>query len=309
MDSRKLTEYIGAVMELEKYKYTLENIYEQLNKEINTNKPYPVQRPTQPIAPVPVQNSKNGCVMAIVAVLLIFFTMGILIQFLSGEFGTIAMAMICPIIIVAVLIKRKYDKKANEKLAQQRYLKYKADYEKALKKYNIDISNYNEQQSKIKLELKNKQNELKQPYQEICDLLEKHYALNIVPQKYRELVPICMFYEYLSNKRTYSLHRNASDPGAINMYEEEKDRKIIQTKLNSIIDDLSIIQHNQSKLYYAIQTSQAETMRVMESINSGINESNNRLERNNRALEYNNYLNEVQVAQNTYRNNLLYYGY
>ncbi len=322
MNSNNLTEYVQAVMELEKHKYTLESINNQLNKEINSDTPCSANQPIEPSKPV--LNQKRGKIHGFVIgilVLLIFpclsvvFYMGSLyIIILGGKYRFLGLflAVVGLFGIISAIVYIIHKNYLEKKSAKQQYLNDMAEYNQNMEKfkqeqqqYNSVLLQFNQQQSEKKLILQKKQNEIKDVYQETCALLQKYYALNIVPETYRELIPICMFYEYLADKRTYTLNSDGYDPGTINMYEDEKSKRIIITNLNSILENLSAIQNHQSKLYDVIQDSNSETIRVMNSIKSGIDQNNSNSDNTSQTLELNHYLSEINHANTVYQNRLL----
>ncbi len=95
----------------------------------------------------------------------------------------------------------------------------------------------------------------KSNYEKTCNTLQRYYAKNIIYEKYRSLVPICMFYEYLASGRCSQLEGHE---GAYNLYESEVKMQIIITKLSDIIERLDRIEDNQYTIAVAIRQSQQE---------------------------------------------------
>lgn len=89
----------------------------------------------------------------------------------------------------------------------------------------------------------------KQLYLETEDLLDKYYQKDVIFPKYRELIPISSFYEYLISGRCDCLEGHE---GAYNIYENELRQNIIIDKLDDIIHCLEQIKRNQYMLYSAI---------------------------------------------------------
>ncbi len=96
-------------------------------------------------------------------------------------------------------------------------------------------------------------------YQETCDLLQKYYDEGVVFEKYRGMVPICMFHEYLQSGRCSSL---TGHEGAYNIYETELRMNIILVKLDEIIENLKRIEDNQYVLAEAIRESTTEVKKL-----------------------------------------------
>lgn len=107
-------------------------------------------------------------------------------------------------------------------------------------------------------------------YDRNCLNIKHMYSYNIIPDNddYRGLVPVCMFYQYLDEKQTYSLERNPNngDPGAIRLYIEDQYQEKILTKLDVVIEKLDKIIDRQNQLYYAINDACKKT----EELNSGV---------------------------------------
>lgn len=96
-------------------------------------------------------------------------------------------------------------------------------------------------------------------YNETYDTLQRYYEKDIIYGKYRNLIPICMFYEYLVSGRCTQL---TGHEGAYNLYETEARMQIIIINLNKIIEKLDAIETNQYMLAEAIKETQDETRRL-----------------------------------------------
>lgn len=80
--------------------------------------------------------------------------------------------------------------------------------------------------------------------------LERFYSLDIVKPKYRNLLCIATFLEYLENERCYAL---TGHEGCYNLFEEEKQRGIIIARLNDISEQLNEIRKNQERAAEALE--------------------------------------------------------
>ena len=78
--------------------------------------------------------------------------------------------------------------------------------------------------------------------------LSKLYALNVIHPKYRSLVPVSMFCEYVETGRCSEL---TGHEGAYNIYEAELRQNVIIDQLDSIKDKLDDVKKNQ---YYLATT-------------------------------------------------------
>lgn len=139
-------------------------------------------------------------------------------------------------------------------------------------KQNFEIEQKNEiireQSSKkidlLKIELKNAE----KMYNETSTVFAKYYSAGIIFGKYRSLVPICMFNEYLISGRCTSLE---GPHGAYNLYEQELLAGIIINKLDVIINKLDKIIDNQYMLAEAIRSSHAQLFHIHESLQRSLN--------------------------------------
>ena len=102
-------------------------------------------------------------------------------------------------------------------------------------------------------------------YKEVQTNLEKLYALNIIFPKYRSLVPICSFYEYLSSGRCESLE---GYEGAYNIYETEIRQNVIIGKLDIVISKLNMIIDNQYVLYTKLNETNKNISQMCNSISN-----------------------------------------
>lgn len=138
--------------------------------------------------------------------------------------------------------------------------------------------------------------------------LEKYYSVNTIPKKYRHLVAVCMFYDYIINKRTYSIERNytTSDIGAINMYEEECFKRSILSQLNEINRNLNRIRDNQRVLYNAIQDGNRRTHELLTSIDNNISNFKQDVKNNFEVLKYQN---EQKARNDEYMRRIAYHNF
>ncbi len=139
---------------------------------------------------------------------------------------------------------------------------------------------------------------------EVEDLLRKAiecranlYDYDIVFMKYRNVVALSAFYEYLMSNRCDSLE-GAS--GAYNLYENELRANLIIEKLSDIIQSLEQIQQNQFVLYselkkinknldalnYSMRSAAASLSQISES-NRQINENTKNIAENTKVIAYN----------------------
>ena len=123
-------------------------------------------------------------------------------------------------------IQKKYDKELKEK---------KKLFEKKL----LQIKTIKEDNKKLLSETKNNINL-------VNTKLEKLYDLDIIFEKYRNLIAIASFYEYFSSSRVSKLEGR---DGAYNLFESEIRQNIIIMQLDTINSNLNAIKQNQYILY------------------------------------------------------------
>lgn len=173
-----------------------------------------------------------------------------------------------------------------------------------INKINREIAHENEKirkQNEETLKLSPKQQKILE--NELCNINEKiidtekvlnaYYSKGIVFEKYRSLVPICMFYEYLCSGRCDSLEGHE---GAYNIYESELRMNVIIGKLDEIIDRLDKIEQNQYVIAQAISKTNEHLGRIENSIGNCIN----RLERLENSVELNTYYSEITAINTSY---------
>ena len=120
------------------------------------------------------------------------------------------------------------------------------------------------------------------------NILNQYYNIGIIYPKYRELIAVSSFYEYLSSGRCSQLEGHE---GAYNIFEMESRQDLILRKLDDIISRLDSIEQNQYMLYTAIQNSNRETNMML----NELNRTANSIETNSTITAYNSRI----TAQNT----------
>ncbi len=181
------------------------------------------------------------------------------------------MAFLMPISVVISLIwllirnmvvKSKYKNAINEWNIQNKYMIQTSDqmllddYNRSLRKYNNECeritNNYNSEKEKLNsiiLQCQSRISEIDLILSDINKSLEAVYSANIVFPKYRSLVPVTMFCEYLETGRCTEL---SGTNGAYNKYEEELLQNRIIDKLDRIHSSFEGIKQNQYLLYSSI---------------------------------------------------------
>lgn len=132
---------------------------------------------------------------------------------------------------------------------------------------NLQAAEENRQIALIsKNKVKNLQEQLthiKSLYANTFSTLKDFYNLDIIFPKYRSLVPISMFYEYLASGRCFRLD---GPNGAYNIYEQELRMNLILNKLDDIIERLDEIQENQYVLSSTIREGNRNAQKICDTI-------------------------------------------
>ena len=118
-------------------------------------------------------------------------------------------------------------------------------------KANVEIG---EENDRIIGVLEDSLHKLEESKRETKDRLDAVYDLNVLTEKYQNLVAVSSIYEYFKNGRCSSLENNGNGECAYNMFEREVRQDIIIYKLDKIIDSLESIRQNQFILYSELRT-------------------------------------------------------
>lgn len=94
------------------------------------------------------------------------------------------------------------------------------------------------------------------------------YGMNIVYEKYHNIVALCSFYEYLMSGRCQSLE---GAYGAYNLYEDELRSKLIMDKLDNIASSLEKINNNQQMIYSKLTKIHESLDTMKNTMNTAVN--------------------------------------
>lgn len=161
--------------------------------------------------------------------------------------GLLAAPLLLLIVFIGTIIWRIFDRK---KVKKSNLEAHKANSEIEKKNQTIK-SNAAVQLRMINSQIAKSRESLRSTEQ----TLERFYAKNVVYQKYRGLVPIMMFCEYIDSGRCTGL---SGHEGAYNIYENEIRLNIIIVKLDNIIRRLDEIRDNQYMLANMLQQTNRE---------------------------------------------------
>lgn len=97
---------------------------------------------------------------------------------------------------------------------------------------------------------------MSKPLAESRALLDRFYASEIIYPKYRTLPALTSIYEYFMTGRCTEL---TGPHGAYNLYEDELRKDTVISQLNTVIENLEQIRHNQYMLYQQVKAIQENT--------------------------------------------------
>lgn len=307
MDTSKLIEYLSIIIDLEKDKYSQSETIKQLNKNIKSytneyrkNENFNEQVLSNCSTEHNVQVDKSGKGIMYFMVYYVGFlgmSLGALSEYIFHNRGLSVLIGIIGGIIggsIPVMVWKHILKERRKQAVIQRNQSMRADVE-----LSQNRQTRNKEISVILPRIKGERDIMQKSYNLTCETLQKCYDINIIPSKYRSLIPVGMFYDYLINRRTYSLERNpnTADEGAINMYENECFKRLIISKFDQLLDKLDEISGNQRVIYNAIQEGKRQTQSIMNDINKNVSKVNSNLrtiqyqnERRDKCLQYMSYV-------------------
>lgn len=342
MEGKKLEEYLKIVLELEKEKYTLEKIIDELKKQLNTNYSFnenPPYAPTQPIYSPPLFKKTYNIALIVYLICVPFLLwiplfLGILFNRLmlvetnkniDAYMVTIVISATIFIVFIVPIILGVSHNKQEKKRKKAMIEKYNYEFEQKIQWYNNALARFNaakneydmglyqfnlSQQNK-KMELEKQLKKTKELNEKQSRLLKEYYSVGVIPEDFRDIVPISMFYQYIKNKQTYSIERNPNnnDPGAINMYKEEVRIYQLITSIHQlnydIIQNMRMIQEHQRCLYETIEESRHDNEKYMSELKISLDRVRYQQQTTNSELQKNNILSDMQVRQTKYQNELL----
>jgi len=303
MNTSKLLEYLSIIIDLEKNRYAQQKTINSLNKNISSFKAvFSTNVQLNEIVKLDQKNtSKFKNVKVDKSGKWIMYLMVYYMAFQGGALGYHIFSNIKALItgavigaIIPILIWKRILKKRREQAIIQIKREMRTEDE-----LNQSRQLKNKQISLAMPKLEAEMQAMQKTYNLTCQALKKCYDINIIPVKYRNIVPVCMFYDYISNGRTYCLKRNpnAFDEGAINMYEQELFRNVVMDKLDIIINQLDNLRENQKVLCRVIEEGNRQTHKLLNDINSNVTKVNDNLqtiqyqnEQRNKCLEYMSYV-------------------
>lgn len=130
-------------------------------------------------------------------------------------------------------------------------------------------------------------------------LRKDYYAKNIIGEKYRDLIPVSFFYEYLSYGRCDTL---TGHEGAYNIFENFILLNDIRLKVDTIIQQLEEIKCDQRMLFSAIKENEKQNAALIGGLKNQLNSISNNQRECIEAIQYNT---RCAEEQRSYTNFLL----
>ena len=150
-------------------------------------------------------------------------------------------------------------------------------YNSKLKKYQkesekIDETNANQMvlYNEKKAIIDDRKSNVKKDLKDVEKTLSKYYDLDVIYPKYRNLVALTTFAEYLESGRCKSLYGYT---GCYNVYEQELRQNTIIGKLDQVLIQLDQIKKVQFATYLAIQQSNAIQSAMLNTCNEMLDET------------------------------------
>lgn len=237
MSSTELKKYLYYVLRAEVAKFQLEQYIEALRKksrEIGTSSI--VEKPVKEKIEFSVKEIWIGGMLCIV----VFFISSIIYKYVTTEwrvFQSICIGMYGMVFYFIFLYLVDFNRAS--KLNAEKNRSY-------LDMIYYEAQNQQEEKKKIEMFI----NRLIEEKTEIESILIQLYNINIIYPKYRDIVAVSSFYQYIDSGRCDTL---VGYNGAYNIYENELMNKEILSRLDKIIDKLDEIRTIQYVLYEMIE--------------------------------------------------------
>ena len=270
--AQSILKYLQKVQELEGTIYTMDRMTTQLaDQALQLGRKQRIELPSprtsnRSISNFAVIGGFLGIFVAMIIVVIYvnvgdsnsFWTSTAIFEYITMIVMTAALSIIavptCALIglIIGMIIKQ-VDNRRNKRLDLNDKIETLALIEQDEKRVKQELVI----QDKIKAQMR----QIKQQRDHVKESLAQLYALNIVHPKYRSLIPITMFCEYMETGRCNSLEGHE---GAYNIYEQEVRLDRIATKLDVIIQKLDSIRENQYDLYQLLSQTNSTVSKVLQ---------------------------------------------
>lgn len=152
-----------------------------------------------------------------------------------------------------------------------------ADYNSDMEKYERKVNSQQQAIARRDRDLANQQvrvaylqeavNQCTQNIYNTRSLLDGYYNMGYLYPKYRRIVPVCAFCEYLEAGRCDSL---TGPNGAYNIYENEVLMKRIIEKLDDVIARLDDINYNQQLIAQELRRGRSQISQILQSVDNSV---------------------------------------
>lgn len=278
MDSKQLQAYLRQVLSLEVQYQTAEQAYQTCQRKAGQLAiPAVLTPPEKPKSKNAGSSVLSGVIWGLAALavcaglgigLAAFCSnyegssavLGVLTALLSPLSGLLCGALIILGIVLCVLTIKSHADRSKACSAEQ-------------KTYELRVQQYRERtaqdasrvsrEKEMRSALQKDAGLLDERRKKSKQLLDQFYDLDVIRPKYRNLLCVATFLEYLENERCYSL---TGHEGCYNLFEEERQRGIIIAQLTDISRQLSQIRKNQERAADAMEQIQQNTSRLCEGL-------------------------------------------
>lgn len=194
-------------------------------------------------------------VAIIVSVVAILFILGIILFYINKPLGTLFYILIfggiSPIVALFFIVHFLYKAHLRKK-DRNNYTVERKEHQKLVSANNIKaLKTFSEKLKAEEKYLYAKREKMEEEYKEAKRILGEIYALELIPQKYRGLVPTATIYGYLVNGRCTIIRGHG---GVYDTYEYDLKLGIIINNLMDINKKLDIVIQNQNKLYELVSS-------------------------------------------------------
>ena len=261
MTATQLKEYVKYAYDIESSIFQQEQLLEKLQNE-KRQLPAPASKP---VAVPQRESSVGGPVLKVVGVSI--FALGILLiisLFVSGladgggGFGEVLIVggLACLICYGLICLGcRIYD--FGGKVSKDKENAFDSNYSNYISQLNAYNSYQNSRPLARTLDVEI--DALQKKLSQSRAVMRNIYSYNVIYPKYRNLIAVSSFYDYLMSGRCDTLEGHE---GAYNIFETESRLDKIITQLDTVIAHLEQIQRNQYMLYNAIQDSNRQTQQL-----------------------------------------------
>lgn len=265
MTTAELKEYLDVVVDMEKSIYLQEHLATQLRNEIELlAKPKTIIRPYKPSPPSSKKNPTTSTVKQSTVDRIFNFYKNIGVLILAVIFLPFTILLLLFVIVPMTIYEIHQQNKEVQKELNA-YYSALTQYHQSMEQYEADIKYDMERVAReqvSKIALQEELNRLTSKCRDSKHFLSEIYSKNIIFPKYRNLVMVCSLYEYICAGRCTMLEGHE---GAYNILEMEIRLDRIITQLDTVVAKLEQIKNNQYMLYSAIQESNRQAVRIVES--------------------------------------------